>query len=165
MPASADASLDCILLYNVLPYIAQPGRDNPAFDRFPEAHRANRRLIQRDLASVRIYLFSGIRHLQRRYVKKASQCQHMFLSIDSCGRDRFSNRHMATFELLQQFRSFKGSASIPCGRVGTRQHKSRCYRYSRTKFFACRFFERWCCRDDDRPVVLLHSSKRTPMLP
>ena len=44
---SAEASLDCILLYNVLP-TRQPGRDDSAIDRFPEAHRATRRLIQRD---------------------------------------------------------------------------------------------------------------------
>ena len=151
---NAPSSRRLARLYSALQRVAvhpQPGRDDTAFDRFPEAHRATRRLIQRDR---HLSVFS----LQRDPLSSAALCKEvslclcMVLSIDSCGRDRFSNRHMATFELLQQFRSFKGSASIPCGRAGTRRHKTRCFRYSRTKLFACRFFERWCCRDDDRPV-------------
>ena len=68
--ASADASLDCILLYNVLPYI---GNRAETIQRLIALLKPTGRLVVsfNEIGICPYYLFSGIRYLQGLYVKKA----------------------------------------------------------------------------------------------
>lgn len=67
---SAEASLDCILLYNVLPYI---GNRAETIQRLIAFLKPTGRLVVsfNEIGICPYYLFSGIRYLQRLYVKKA----------------------------------------------------------------------------------------------
>ena len=91
--ASAKASLDCILLYNVLPYI---GNRTETIQRLIAFLKPTGRLVVsfNEIGVCPHYLFSGIRYLQRRYVKKAFAVPaHAFINRFLRARSLFESTH------------------------------------------------------------------------
>ena len=97
---SADASLDCILLHNVLPYI---GNRAETIQRLIAFLKPTGRLVVsfNEIGICPYYLFSGIRYLQRLYVKKA-------LAVPAYG---FINRFLRARSLFESTHGYLRTAA------------------------------------------------------